>query len=226
MARRPSERLLLATTNADKIKEIRGILSDIPYALVTLREWPAVAEPEETGLTFGENARIKAMYYAGRLVGPPGDGQSGGVLTVAEDSGIVVDALHGEPGVRSARFVRPDASYPERFEEINRRLAALPDRPRTARYISAVTVVRDGKVVYETTGAVEGEIAKEPQGTGGFGYDPIFYYPPYQRTLAEVSLEEKLRVAHRGHAFRRLAEWLRWLHDDDRKRANQSEGKN
>lgn len=217
MATNPCERLLVATTNPDKIKEIRGVLSDIPCALATLRDWPAVPEPEETGLTFGENARIKATYYASRLVEPLGESQRSGVLTVAEDSGIVVDALHGEPGVRSARFVRPDASYAERFEELNRRLAALPNRPRTARYICAITVVRDGKVVYETTGAVEGEIASEPRGTGGFGYDPIFYYPPYKHTLAEVSLEDKLRVAHRGHAFRRLADWLRWLHSEDLK---------
>lgn len=217
MANSPCERLLLATTNPDKVKEIRGVLVDIPCTLVTLEDWPVVPEPEETGLTFGENARIKATYYASRLVAPLSEAERGGTLTVAEDSGIVVDALHGEPGVRSARFVRPDASYAERFEEINRRLAAQPGRPRTARYICAITVVREGKVVFETTGAVEGEIATAPTGTGGFGYDPIFYYPPYNRTLAEVSQEEKLRVAHRGHAFRRLAEWLRWLHTEDLK---------
>ncbi len=211
MANNPCEKLLVATTNADKLQEIRGVLSDIPCALVTLRDLPPVPEPEETGLTFGENARVKATYYASRLVDPLGEAERARMLTVAEDSGIVVDALHGEPGVRSARFVRPDATYPERMVELNRRLAAQPDKPRTARYICAVTVVRDGKVVYETTGAVEGEIAKEPRGTGGFGYDPVFYYPPYKKTLGEVSQEEKRLVSHRGHAFRRLAEWLRWL---------------
>jgi len=217
LANNPPERLLIATTNADKIQEIRGVLTDIPCALATLLDWPHVPEPEETGLTFGENARLKAMYYATKLVDPLGDAERRGILTVAEDSGLVVDALHGEPGVRSARFVGPNASYPERFAELNRRLAGHPDKPRTARYICAVTVIRDGKVVYETTGAVEGEIAKVPSGTGGFGYDPIFYYPPYKRTLAEVSQEDKLKVAHRGHAFRRLAEWLRWLHAEDLK---------
>ena len=217
MANSRRDTLLVATTNADKLTEIRGVLLDIPYALVTLTDMAPVPEPEETGLTFGENARVKATYYASRLADALGDAEGARVLTVAEDSGIVVDALHGEPGVRSARFLRPDASYPERMAELNRRLAEKPDRPRTARYICAVTVVRDGKVVYETTGAVEGEIAKEARGTGGFGYDPIFYYPPYKRTLAEVTEEEKRLVSHRGHAFRRLAEWLRWLHDHETK---------
>ena len=192
------------------------MLSDIPCALLTLNDLSRVPEPEENGLTFGENARVKATYYATRLVDPMGP-ERARVLTVAEDSGIVVDALHGEPGVRSARFLRPDASYPERMAELNRRLDAQPGRPRTARYICAVTVVRDGKVVYETTGAVEGEIAREPRGTGGFGYDPIFYYPPYKKTLGEVTQEEKRLVSHRGHAFRRLAEWLRWLVAHERK---------
>ena len=217
MAHNPCERLLVATTNADKLREIRGVLSDIPCELVTLQDLAPVPEPEETGLTFGENARLKATYYASRLVDSLGEAERARVLTVAEDSGIAIDALHGEPGVRSARFVRPDATYPERMAELNRRLAAQPDKPRTARYICAVTVVRDGKVVYETTGAVQGEIAKEPRGTGGFGYDPIFYYPPYQKTLSEVSPEDKRLVSHRGHAFRRLAEWLRWLHTEETK---------
>ena len=217
MANNPCERLLVATTSADKLREIRGVLSDIPCELVTLQDLAPVPEPEETGLTFGENARLKATYYASRLVDPLGEAERARVLVVAEDSGIAVDALHGEPGVRSARFVRPDATYPERMAELNRRLAAQPDKPRTARYICAVTVVRDGKVVFETTGAVQGEIAKEPRGTGGFGYDPIFYYPPYEKTLSEVSPEDKRLVSHRGHAFRRLAEWLRWLHAEETK---------
>ena len=114
----------------------------------------------------------------------------------------------GEPGVRSARFLRPDASYPERFAEIDRRLAFLPADQRRARFVCAVTVVKNGTIAFETAGTVEGEIAATPKGTRGFGYDPIFYYPPYGRTLAEVSDDEKRRVAHRGEAFRRLAIWL------------------
>ena len=197
-------RLLVATTNPNKLREIRAILGHLPVEILTLEEVPAVAEPDETGLTFVENARLKAKYYDQHL-----DGIAGArPLTVAEDSGLVIDALEGAPGVHSARFLRPDASYPERFAEIDRRLAELPPDKRRARFVCAVTVVNQGAIVFETAGTVEGEIADRPKGTGGFGYDPIFYYPPYRRTLGEVSDDEKRRVAHRGEAFRRLANWL------------------
>jgi len=194
-------RLFVATTNRDKLREIRSLLADVPVELLSLQDIPAVTEPEETGETFEENARLKAFYYAAHA---PAD-----TYTVAEDSGLVIDALGGDPGVRSARFLRPDASYPERFREIYRRLAERPDTARTARFVCAVAVVRDGRVVYETTGTVEGEVAEQPRGERGFGYDPILYYPPYSSTLAEVTEEQKLAVAHRGQAFRRLADWIR-----------------
>jgi XTP/dITP diphosphohydrolase len=197
-------RLLVATTNPDKLREIRAILGHLPVEILTLEEMPPVAEPDETGLTFVENARLKARYYDQHLDAIAGDRP----LTVAEDSGLVIDALEGAPGVHSARFLRADASYPERFAEIDRRLAELPPDKRRARFVCAVTVVNQGAIVFETAGTVEGEIADRPKGTGGFGYDPIFYYPPYGRTLGEVSDDEKRRVAHRGEAFRRLANWL------------------
>ena len=205
------KRVLLATTNRDKLREIRSILSDTPVALLTLADLPAVDEPEETGATFAENARLKAMHYAdaaARAIDDPS------LLIVAEDSGLVVDALDGEPGVRSARFLRPDASYAERFAEIYRRLASS-SRPWTARFICALAAVRGGNVVFETMGTIEGEISAEPRGVHGFGYDPIFLYPPYGRTLADVSDEEKLRVAHRGHAFRNLRQWLATTNADN-----------
>lgn len=165
-------------------------------------------EPDETGATFEENARIKALEYDRAVTQPAATVQCGHMYTVAEDSGIVIDALDGEPGVYSARFLRPDATYPERFAEIYRRLAERQDAPRTTRFVCAVAVVHAGVVVYETRGTVEGEVAPVPQGDHGFGYDPIFYYPPYGKTLAAVSEDEKLRVAHRGNAFRTLAAWL------------------
>ncbi len=165
-------------------------------------------EPDETGTTFEENARIKALEYDRVVTRPASTVQCGPIYTVAEDSGIVIDALNGEPGVYSARFLRPEASYPERFAEIYRRLAARPDAPRTTRFVCAVAVVHDGEVIFETRGTVEGHIASTPDGAHGFGYDPIFYYPPYGKTLAAVSEEDKLRVAHRGAAFRTLADWL------------------
>jgi XTP/dITP diphosphohydrolase len=191
--------LLVATTNPGKLREIRTLMSSVPLELVSLADIPSIAEPEETGTTFEENARLKASYYA----------EHSGLLTVAEDSGLVVDALDGEPGVRSARFLRPDASYPERFEEIFRRVDQRPEEPRTARFVAALACVDGGQVIYETTGVVEGEVANTPRGAGGFGYDPIFYYPPFRRTLAEVSEAEKVRVAHRGVAFRAFAAWLK-----------------
>jgi len=192
-------RLLVATTNRDKLREIRSLLSDTAIELLTLHDLATIAEPEETGATFADNARLKAHHYAA----------ASGLMTVAEDSGLVIDALDGDPGVRSARFLRPDASYPERFAEIFRRLAERPDRGRGARFVCAVTVVDGERILYETVGTVEGEIADRPRGDRGFGYDPIFYYPPYRTTLADVGESAKLAVAHRGQAFRALASWLR-----------------
>src|SRR5262245_44451659 len=177
------------------------LMAGAPVQLLSLADLPPVDEPEETGDTFEENARLKARYYAERS----------GLWTVAEDSGLVIDALGGEPGVRSARFLRPDATYPERFAEIFARLGAQPAQPRTARFVAAVASGESRRIVYESTGVVEGEITGAPKGSGGFGYDPIFSYPPYGRTLAEVSDAEKIAVAHRGIAFRAFAQWVKGL---------------
>ena len=195
-------RLLIATTNRDKVREIRWLLKDAPVDLIGLSDVAPVREPDETGSTFAENARLKARYYANHS----------GLLTVAEDSGLVIDALDGEPGVWSARFLRPDASYPERFAAIFERLSHNPHRPRTARFVCALAVVDADRITFETTGTVEGLIASAPTGSRGFGYDPIFYYPPYGTTLADVDEDHKLAVAHRGQAFRALAKWLREEH--------------
>lgn len=191
--------LLVATTNSGKLREIRELLGDVAVDLLTLGELPPIEAPEETGRTFEENARLKATYYATHT----------GRLTVAEDSGLVVDALDGEPGVFSARYLRPDASYAERFDDILRRLQQRPDAGRSARFVCALAVADGERIVFQTRGIVEGEIADAPRGAGGFGYDPIFLFPAYGRTLAEVSREEKLAVAHRGQAFRNLAASLR-----------------
>jgi non-canonical purine NTP pyrophosphatase (RdgB/HAM1 family) len=196
----PSLDLLAATTNPGKLREIRELLGDLPITVRSLSDFPACPEPEETGATFAENARLKALYYAA---------QAAPVLTVAEDSGLEIDALDRQPGVHSARFLGPDATYAERFAAIQRRLAERPDAPRTARFVCALTLARGSDVLFETVGRIEGAIADVASGSGGFGYDPIFYYPPYHTTLAGVSQERKLRVAHRGKAFRQLAEWIR-----------------
>jgi XTP/dITP diphosphohydrolase len=206
--------LLIATSNPNKLREIRQLLADVPLTLHSLVELPPVVEPQETGLTFQANARLKASYYAQHLASASLP-WAGSALTVAEDSGLVIDALDGDPGVRSARYLRENASYPERFADIYRRLALRPDAPRTARFLCALTAMRNNRetargdhVVFETVGTVEGMIAPVPAGSGGFGYDPIFLFPAYGRTLAQVTDDEKLRVAHRGHAFRALAAWL------------------
>ena len=201
--------LLVATTNADKAREIAHLLREMPVSLLTLADAPAVAEPVETGETFEANARLKAAYYDASVGAPLRAARAGTrILTVAEDSGLAIDALDGEPGVYSARFLSPSATYPERFAAIQARLAARPDLPRTARFVCALAVVEHGHVLFETRGTIEGVIARDAKGGAGFGYDPIFEYPPFGRTLAEVSEPDKLAVAHRGHAFRNLAAWL------------------
>lgn len=189
-------RLLIATTNPNKLKEIRPLMAGLSLELLTLGDFLPIAEPEETGATFWENARIKALAYAAAT----------GLTTVAEDSGFEVDVLGGEPGVRSARFLRPDATYPERFSEIYRRLAG---QPSTARFVTALAVVRGREVLFETETSIEGEVAASPRGQHGFGYDPIFWYPPFGRTTAELTDHEKPFVSHRARAFRDLRRWLR-----------------
>jgi XTP/dITP diphosphohydrolase len=191
-------RLVVATTNAGKLREIRELLGGLPIELLTLHDLPPVDAPDETGASFEENARLKAAYYARRTTYP----------TVAEDSGLVVDALDGAPGIRSARYVSETATYPERFAAIFSALDARPERGRSARFVCALAVAQGTELLFETTQTIEGEIARTASGTEGFGYDPIFFFPPYGRTLAEVSRRDKLAVAHRGKAFRHLAEWL------------------
>ena len=186
-------RLLVATTNANKIREIGQVLAGAPVELVTLAAWPAVTAPDEVGVTFEENARDKALYYAAAT----------GELTVAEDSGLVIDGLDGAPGVESARFGGVDLSYPEKFALIDAALAAKGDRQSTARFVCALALVRGADILFEARGTVEGRISPEPKGKGGFGYDPIFFYPPYGQTLAEAG-DRKAAVSHRGEAFGKL----------------------
>ena len=189
--------LLLATTNPGKLREIRGILADVTSDLVSLEQFPGIVEPEETGVTFAANARLKALYY----------NRETGLPAVADDSGLVIDALGGEPGVHSARWHGDD--YPTKFAVIYRRLQEQGLETSPARFVAHIAVADAGTIRFEATGVVEGRIAPEPKGTHGFGYDPIFYYPPYDSTLAEVEGPRKAAVSHRGQAFRQLAAWLR-----------------
>jgi len=187
-------KLLVGTTSADKLREIRLVLAGLDVEIVTLADVPAVPEPEETGATFWENAREKAIAYS----------RATGLVAVAEDSGLVVDALGGEPGVRSARFLGTGASYPERFDEIFRRLAATPGAPADARFVTALAVADGSTIVFETEARIEGVLAPSPAGANGFGYDPIFHYPPLGKTTGEMTREEKTAVSHRARAFRDL----------------------
>ncbi len=205
--------MLVATTNPGKVREIRLALAGLPVELQTLADLPAV---EETGRTFAENALLKARYYA----------QATGLLTVAEDSGLAIDALGGRPGVESARY--PGATYPHKFRNLYRELEAHP-RPWTAHYVCALAIVDGARLsalgsrrdtgaqapsaegrapLFRAEGVVHGEIWPEPLGANGFGYDPIFYYPPFGATFGEIDDERKLAVAHRGVAFRKMRDWL------------------
>jgi XTP/dITP diphosphohydrolase len=186
--------LLVATTNPDKVREIAPILAGAGVELVTLADVGPVAEPDETGDTFGENARQKALAYA----------RATDLVSVAEDSGLVVEALGGEPGVRSARFLGASVGYTTRFDEIYRRLHERRDPPHAARFVTALAVANGDRVVFETETRVEGVIAPAPRGSHGFGYDPIFFYPPLGRTTAEMTAAEKGAVSHRARAFRDL----------------------
>ncbi len=192
-------RLLVATTNRNKVIEIREILAGLPVDIDSLDRYPGVEVAEEPGTTFAENARAKATHYSHHT----------GQLAVADDSGLEIDVLGGAPGVKSARF--NGTSYPEKFAAISRSLDAKGVATSAARFVCALAVADDRNVVFEATGVIEGELAREPRGTGGFGYDPIFFYPPYGRTLAEVSPAEKTSVSHRGRAFRALRAHLETL---------------
>lgn len=187
-------RLLLATTNTGKLGEIRALLDGLPVDLVGLDDVPPVEAPEETGATFAENARLKAEHYA----------RATGLAAVAEDSGLEIDALGGAPGVNSARYGGAEATYPDKFRLIYAGLRAAGMETSPARFVCALALADAGGVQFESRGVVEGLIAPSPSGDGGFGYDPIFFFPPYGRTLAEVPAADKAAVSHRGQAFRAL----------------------
>jgi len=188
-------RLLIATTNPNKVREIRPLLADPAIELMTLADVAAIPEPEESGATFWENARIKALAYA----------KATGLTAVAEDSGLEVDAMNREPGVYSARFMGADAPYPDRFAEIFRRIGAAD---RTARFVTALAVARGSEILFETETSVEGAIASAASGAHGFGYDPIFFYPPFRVTTAQLCDRDKAVISHRARAFRDLRRWL------------------
>jgi len=188
-------RILLATTNPNKLREIQPLLDGLPHQFVTLRDLAAIDEPEENGVTFWENARIKALAYA----------QASGLIAIAEDSGLEVDAMNGEPGIYSARFMGVATPYPDRFVEIFRRIDGAD---RAARFVTALAVAKGNEILFETETNVAGEIAHAPRGDHGFGYDPIFWYPAFHCTTAQLPDRDKAVISHRARAFRDLRRWL------------------
>lgn len=197
-----SERILVvATRNEGKLREIERMLRDLPFRLRSLADYPDVPPVPEDADTYEGNAVRKAVTVA----------RATGEITLADDSGLEIDALGGAPGVRSARLLGEGASDADRNAEILRLIREVPPERRTARYRAVIAVaLPDGRV--ETfEGTCEGTIALAPRGEGGFGYDPIFYLPELGRTVAELAPEEKDRLSHRGKALARARAFLRRL---------------
>jgi XTP/dITP diphosphohydrolase len=190
--------LLLASQNPGKLAEMKELVAGLPFRVVSPADLGIREAPDETGKSFLENAVLKARHYARRS----------GRLTVADDSGLSVDALDGGPGLYSSRFGGEGASDGDRNRLLLETLAGVPAERRGACFTSAVAVARDGEVLFQTVATVQGRIADAPRGANGFGYDPLFFDPPFGRTFGEVAPEEKARVSHRGQAFARLRDFL------------------
>ncbi len=197
----PPTDLLLASQNPGKLAEMRVLVGGLPFRILGPHDVGIDDAPEETGTTFEENAALKARHYAGRS----------GLMAVADDSGISVDALDGAPGLYSSRFGGEGADDSDRNRLLLAKLKDVPRNARGAHFTSAVAVARGGDVVFEATETVDGLIADAPRGPNGFGYDPLFFYPPFGKTFGEVSHFEKDKVSHRGKAFARLRRFLETL---------------
>jgi len=184
-----TDKLLIATHNAGKLAELRNLLSDAPYTLVSLSDVGIELDVDETGQTLEENAALKATTYA----------QLAGILTLADDSGLEVDALDGAPGVHSARYAGPDATDTDRISKLLENIAPHP-HPWTARFRCVIAIATPEGDTELYGGACEGVIIAHPRGDNGFGYDPIFYMPDQNRTMAELTDPEKNTVSHRAIA--------------------------
>lgn len=197
-------KLLLATNNPGKLAELRQILDGCGWEVVTPAELGLNLEVEETGQTYAENATQKAVQYA----------RASGLVSLADDSGLEVDALGGRPGVLSARYAGPDRTDEERVQALLEEITDVPDEQRTARFRAVIAVAEPGGRVEMVEGTVEGRIAHEPRGANGFGYDPVFLLPERGLTTADLPSEEKHAVSHRGVAARKARAVLeRWLRD-------------
>lgn len=199
-------RIIFATGNEGKMREIREILKELGVQVLSMKEAGVSLDIEENGSTFEENAMIKARAVWNR---------TGGIV-LADDSGLVVDALNGEPGVHSARYMGEETSYEIKNRQIIRRLEGAEGRDRSARFVCVIAAVLPDGTERKTEGTMEGVIAMEPAGEGGFGYDPILYLPEYGKTGAELTMEEKNAISHRGKALRAMkGELAKWLGKDE-----------
>lgn len=196
-----TKEVIFATGNKDKVKEAQSILGALGYTIISQKEAGIKTDVDETGTTFAENAAIKARAVAAKT----------DAIVIADDSGLVVDFLNGEPGIYSARYMGEDTSYDIKNAEIIRRLEGAKEEERTARFACAIAaVLPDGReLLAEAT--IEGVIAHEPAGAEGFGYDPIFFVPEFGKTTAELSMEEKNKISHRGKALRKMSTLLQNL---------------
>lgn len=196
------KRILFATGNEGKMREIKSILADTGAEVLSMKEADVCAEIVEDGTTFEENALIKARAVAAAWKEPES-------VVLADDSGLVIDALNGEPGIYSARYMGEATSYDEKNTNLIGRLEGVPDEKRTARFVCAIAAVLPDGREFTVQDAIEGRIGYEQKGEGGFGYDPIFYVPEFGKTTAEMTAEEKNRVSHRGKALEHMKEVLR-----------------
>lgn len=192
-------RIYVATTNAGKLREFRQAAAQLGFPNIDIDSLPlppGVEAPAETGITFEENAGIKALHWS----------EFTQDLVCADDSGLEVDALGGAPGVYSARYAGEGAGDAANNELLLLRMAQ--ESHRSGRFVCAVAVAQAGKLLGCFRGTIEGELLRAPRGEGGFGYDPLFLYPPLNRTTAELSSDEKIRVSHRGRALAQMLTWL------------------
>jgi XTP/dITP diphosphohydrolase len=191
-------KLIFATGNENKMREIREILAGRGYEILSMKEAGIDVDVVEDGKTFAENALIKARAIS----------KIAGELVLADDSGLEIDALGGEPGIYSARYMGHETSYTEKNNNLISRLEGVPDEKRTARFVCAMAAVFPDGREETVVGTMEGRIGYEIAGENGFGYDPRFYLPEYGKTSAEISPEEKNAISHRGKALRAIAELL------------------
>ncbi len=192
--------LLAATTNKGKLEEIRGLFQrgSVPVKLYSLADYNIEAESPETGKTFAENAAMKALFYS-RLVP--------GVYIAGDDSGLAVEALNGAPGVYSSRYSGADAADDKNTAKLLKQLNGVTNRH--AKFVTVVCLVKDGETIAHFTGEVKGVIIDEKRGSKGFGYDPVFFYPPFNKTFGELATEEKNKISHRARAFEQLKDFFK-----------------